>query len=123
MLVEVKDARQVPGEGFRRWFTDPDLDLIVWFADESQEQIEGFQFCYDKQRTEHALTWRPGRGLMHNKVDDGEHPYGAKRSPTLIADGSIDLPRILRIFEENAGRLEPRLVKYVGARLREAGGR
>ena len=119
MLAEVKKARQVAGEGFRRWFMDSELDLIVWYADESQSQsqIDGFQFCYDKATTEHAVTWLRGHGVVHHRVDDGELPFGAKMSPTLTADGTVDIPRIKRLFLENAHRLEPELVKFVASRL------
>ena len=27
MLVEMKDVRQIPNDGFRRWFTDEEFDL------------------------------------------------------------------------------------------------
>ncbi|MFW5812247.1 MAG: hypothetical protein ACOCWS_04610, partial [Alkalispirochaetaceae bacterium] len=67
MLSEIKPVRQVPGEGFRRWFTDEEMDLIVWYDGEDQEQIEGFQLCYDKEVLERALTWRPEAGFTHHK--------------------------------------------------------
>jgi len=55
MLTEIRNARQVEGEGFRRWFTDDYFDLIVWYGD--QNAMIGFQLCYDKQGKERALTW------------------------------------------------------------------
>ncbi|TVR58658.1 MAG: hypothetical protein EA426_09250 [Spirochaetaceae bacterium] len=117
MLAEVKKARQVAGEGFRRWFMDSELDLIVWYSDESQSQIDGFQFCYDKTTTEHAVTWRRGHGIVHHRVDDGELPFSAKMSPTLTADGTVDIPRIKQLFLENSIRLEPDLAEFVASRL------
>jgi hypothetical protein len=59
MLAEIRDVRQIPGEGFRRWFSDGDFDLIVWYAG---GEIAGFQLCYDKGRRERALK------LLYPKV-------------------------------------------------------
>ena len=55
MLAEIRNARQIAGEDFRRWFTDEEFDLIVWYGDD--RSLVGFQLCYDKQDRERALTW------------------------------------------------------------------
>jgi hypothetical protein len=95
------DTRQVEGEPRRRWFSSPDLDLIVW-ADESGA-IVGFQLCYDKTRGERALTWRVGRGYDHMGVDDGEQSPGQyKSTPILVADGFFDRERVTRLFVESS---------------------
>ena len=54
----------------RRWFTDEDLDLIVWFSE--QGAPDGFQLCYDRRGHERALTWTKGAGYRHDRIDDGE---------------------------------------------------
>jgi len=33
MLGEIRNVRQIEGEGTRRWFTDRYFDLIVWYDD------------------------------------------------------------------------------------------
>ncbi|MFP4301844.1 MAG: hypothetical protein ACLFPW_07310 [Spirochaetaceae bacterium] len=119
MLSEIHPVRQVPGEGYRRWFTDEDLDLIVWYESEEQQEIQGFQLCYDKQVLEHALTWRPEGGFTHHQVDSGESPYSAKMSPTLEAEGNIDFKRISAIFVGHAKEIDPALVSFVTQKLRE----
>ena len=53
-LTEIPEVRQIPDEPRRRWFRSDDLDLIVW-CDESGAPTS-FQLCYDKPRSEHALT-------------------------------------------------------------------
>src|SRR5438309_10513940 len=60
----------------RRWFASADLDLIVWF-DDADSPI-AFQLCYDKLRSERALTWKPDTGFVHMVVDSGER-QGALR--------------------------------------------
>jgi hypothetical protein len=100
-LRELRDTRQVAGEPRRRWFSSPDLDLIVWLNDE--DQLVGFQLCYDKSRAERALTWRLGRGYDHMGVDDGESGPGQyKSTPILVADGFFDRERVAGLFLESS---------------------
>jgi hypothetical protein len=98
-LRELPDTRQVEGEPRRRWFSSPDLDLIVWVDDD--DAILGFQLCYDKTRGERALTWRVDRGYDHMGVDDGEqNPGQFKSTPILVADGYFDRERVQGLFLE-----------------------
>lgn len=121
MLAEIHPVRQLPGEGYRRWFTDEDLDLIVWYESEEQQEIQGFQLCYDKQVREHALTWRPDGGFTHHRVDAGESPYSAKMSPTLQVDGNIDFRKISSLFVSHAKEIDAALVSFVADKLRGQG--
>jgi len=34
MLSEIEHTRQIPNEGYRRWFTDESFDLIVWYMND-----------------------------------------------------------------------------------------
>ena len=64
MLAEIQGSRQIPGEGFRRWFTDEYFDLIAWYETPAakdarpgaMKELKGFQLCYDKTGRERALT-------------------------------------------------------------------
>ena len=103
-LRELPNTRQVEGEPRRRWFSSPDLDLIVWV--DEREAIVGFQLCYDKTRGERALTWRLGRGYDHMGVDDGEQNAGQHKStPILVADGFFDRERVSEIFLKSSESL------------------
>ncbi len=120
MLAEIKDARQIEGEGFRRWFRDQECDLIVWYTDDRATEIEGFQFCYDIPDHEHALTWRKKNGYQHHSVDDGELPHNAKMSPVLVQDGVIDVDRVHDLFRSVAANLDPELVNLVSTKIAAA---
>jgi len=110
------NARQVPGEPRRRWFTSQDLDLIVWLRGE--DEPVGFQLCYDKTAREHAFTWRDGRGYDHAFVDDGESGDTVyKSTPILRADGYFNRSRVKALFLEAAGELPGALRDYVAERL------
>jgi len=118
MLQEVARARQIPGEPRRRWFTSPALDLIVWY--QPNNRILGFQLCYQKDDNEHALTWLKGQGFSHKKVDDGESPGDRfKKTPLLVPDGNVDVPKILTIFEQQSENLDPEIRELVSTRIRE----
>jgi hypothetical protein len=109
MLSELKDCRQVPGEPRRRWFSDEQFDLIVWYDEE--ESVLGFQLCYDKAKDERALTWMAATGYNHRRVDTGEM-YGRRTdslTPVLVPDGVFDPSDVARQFRLRARDLEPNL--------------
>ena len=115
MLVEEKDVRQIPNEGFRRWFLDKDFDLFIWYED---DEIIGFQLCYDRQDdNERALTWHKGDRFMHNKVDDGESPYSNKMTPVLVSDGVFNKSEVAERFREKADKMEYGLVNFIYEKL------
>jgi len=117
MLTEIKETRQIPGEGHRRWFRDDELDLIVWYEEDGN--IAGFQLCYDKLDHERALTFRKPNSYQHHAIDAGEPSFGGpKMSPVLVADGIVDSKRIEKIFGERAENLPPELAAYVTERVR-----
>ena len=103
MLKECKNVRQIKGDRKRRWFSNDYFDLIVWFDED--EEIFGFQLCYDIKRFERALTWREDIGYSHNRIDSGE--YGGlnlKASPILVRDGYFNKVEIDdRFLKESAG--------------------
>jgi hypothetical protein len=121
MLYEITHVRQIPGEGFRRWFTDRDHDLVVWYPDRSADRIDGFQFSYDKKGDEHALTWTRERGYEHHRIDAGEVPYANKMSPVLVADGIPDTRTLVGRFERISGEIEPQIRQFVRQKIASAG--
>lgn len=105
MLREWKGVRQRPEEGFRRWFTDEEMDLIVWY--ENSGSVRGFQLCYGKQTDQHAVTWMSNGTYNHAKVDDGEsRPIGSKSTPILVQDGFVDATRLAKSFAGRATEIE-----------------
>ncbi len=115
MLVERPDVRQIPNEGFRRWFTDPHFDLIVWYE---QDRIAGFQLCYDKKAKERAVTWRRDGGYSHHRIDDGEIPFGAKMTPILVADGVFGKDEVVDRFRQAVEKIDPEIVTLVVSKLK-----
>src|ERR1043165_9780304 len=114
-LRETPRVRQIGGEPFRRWFSSLDLDLIVWLKG---QELVGFQLCYDKQRSERAITWREGRGFDHARVDDGESGGAwSKGTPLLVADGKFDHERVKWMFFNSAEKVPRKIRGFVMAAL------
>ena len=111
MFREISGVKQFPGEPFRRWFSCESMDLFVW-TDESGEVVS-YQLSYDKPYPEKALTWRVGRGFLHDDVDDGSRPGRHPASPILLADGEFDAKRVLAVFQANADQLENDLQAFI----------
>ena len=115
MLTEIRNARQVEGEGLRRWFTDEYFDLIVWYGDD--RALVGFQLCYDKQQKERALTWTRDHGFQHNRIDSGEVPGHSKMTPIIIADGAFNRDPVAERFRAACANIEPAIAEFVAATI------
>ena len=111
MLSEIENARQIPGEGRRRWFRDEELDLIVWY--DRGEAIAGFQLCYNKTVRERALTWRIKSGYSHDAIDEGDSPGGMSRTPILVADGVFEKDAVADSFRSRAEKLPDQISRLV----------
>jgi hypothetical protein len=117
MLREIKNVRQIPGEGTRRWFRDAEFDLIVWYDDDGG--LTGFQLCYDKEHYERAITWYAGGSYVHARVDDGESPGEINATPILVSDGVFDASAVAARFRDAAAGVYGDLAELVYTRLRE----
>lgn len=116
MLQEYPKVAQERGaDGPRRWFSDEEMDLIVWLAEDGA--LEGFELCYGKSRHEHAFEWRRGGTLRHYAVDGGESTPLRNDTPVLLADGKGDRERVLKDFQARAAKLEGGIVDAVRAAL------
>ena len=116
-MMELKKDRRPSGQGRRRWFSSPEMDLIVWFGE--GDALEGFEFYYDKNLAEHVLIWREGQGFRHLAVDDGEQKpaLNYKESPILIPDGEFESDRIRRLFRTARDELPGAIADEVESRL------
>ena len=99
MLREVPDVKQVKDEPRRRWFYGPTCELMVWLDD--ADTVVKFQFSYDKDAIQHALTWEYPNLFQHTGIDSGEtHPLKPKATPIHVGNGVFDGARVFQIFQE-----------------------
>ena len=98
MLKEFKKVSQeAEGRNRRRWFSGKSIELLVWLGIEENELI-GFQLCYDLQSTPHAFTWQKENNLLiHEKIDEGDNLPRKNLAPIMVSDG---VPPIIRVKEE-----------------------
>ena len=101
MLIEVKNVRQIPEEGLRRWFMNKDMDLILWY---DNDKIIGFQISYDKTSVQRTVTWK--------SADEG------KTSSSLTCDGPYNKNRVIRLLEKNGESLDKDLINFILHQLR-----
>ncbi len=110
LMHEIRKVRQNKGEPFRRWFFSNDLDLVVWYKDNT---IYGFQLCYDVQGNQRALTWFIDKGFTHNKVDEGDTVPGKPKTAILLPDGIFDNVKIANQFEKASIRIDANVREIV----------
>jgi hypothetical protein len=123
MLQEIRATRQISKRKCKRWFTDSDMDLFIWFNNDVPIQ---FQLSYNKQGTEHAINWNEETGYSHNRIDPGDQKQlhtRYKMAPILVADGEFDAPSIARQFLLASERMNETLADFIYARLLEHPGR
>ena len=117
MLKELKATRQIPGEPFRRWYTDNDNDLVVWLE---QHRITGFQLLVPGSCGRTVVTWHEGERPTVAGLDDGEgRPGRAKMTPILIHQDTIDVGNVLQQFKGISEELPSGLAKLVEDELAE----
>jgi hypothetical protein len=118
MLQEYTKVAQTRGvSGRRRWFSDDDMDLIVWYTEEGA--AHGFQLCYDRQGRERAFTWDEKHGMSHARVDGGEQTPLRNDTPILLPDGAPEVARVLDLFKKSARDVDPEIVAWVARKLEE----
>ncbi len=121
MLYEIRNIRQNEGEPMRRWFIDDYFDLVVWLNNE--EEIQGFQLCYDKTKNQHALTWHKESGYMHNRVDSGEDKPGKPKGiPILVTDGFFDYEEIAGIFKKESRNIDHHISELIYRKILQYSG-
>lgn len=115
MLREIVCSAQEDAEPHRRWFSDHDLDLIVW---QENGRVVSFQLCYGKMHEEHALVWRSPDEYSLNRVDEGpNHPGRPKPAPALIPEKDTNIGTVVDQFQSKSSAIEPELVKFIHSRL------
>jgi hypothetical protein len=117
MLREIRNIREIPGQGPRRWFSDAHLDLFVWYDEGGR--ILGFQLCFDKDtRVERALTFTEEGGYSLDLVA-GEDSVCDLGSPVLVPAGEFSLRRLIDQLGERGAMLERSLYDYLREKLEE----
>lgn len=117
MLREITTIWQNSSAQQRRWFTDADMDLFVWFCDRIPTE---FQLSYGKRDIEYTISWKRDEGFSHYCVDDGENrPARYKMTPILLDQAELNISQIARSFLAAREAMNPGLAGFIYARLLE----
>ena len=101
----------------KRWFTDSDMDLFVWFRKNLPTR---FQLSYIKYGRGHAIHWSSESGFKHSLVDLSQAKAGKHGLPDEYdIDHSVNVPSLARSFLVASAEIEPSLVDFIYARLLE----
>lgn len=111
MLIEDVSPKQTEEKLSRRWFSDNEIDLIIW--ENSSHKITDFQLCYDKQKDEHALIWKKDDGFEHYKVDEGEPGPLKNLAPIMIDDGRFDIISVKNEFFDRSKEMDVQIREQV----------
>ncbi len=94
------------------------FDLMVWFKNDNE--ITGFQLCYNISFDEKELTRLKDKGFSHNSIDEGENiETRHKGSPVLVRDGSFDNATISLRFKNESKKIDGSISKFVYEKLLE----
>lgn len=120
-MIEIRDVRQNANEYFRRWFSDDNFDLFVWYNPE--ETIYGFELTYDKAGCGKAIRWFVDSGFSHYRVDDGDQSSFSFDIPILrlITEGGSEMAQVLSRFEASDEEMPIHITMLVQSKLREYG--
>lgn len=117
MLQEINNIQQDTQDKFRRWFTDNNMDLFVWF---SQNAPVCFQLSYNKQSDEKSICWDAETRFQHYVIDTGEtEPMNYKETPMCLFDDEFDLYSVAPEFLRRSEHIEPSLADFIYARIME----
>ena len=120
MLYEIPRPRQSNRHHRKRWFTCCDMDLFIWFSDDTPVR---FQLTYDKGRQEKAINWDFDLGFRHYLVDSGEtfpalYPGHYKQTPVMIdLCDQQNLASIARDFLAASENIDTGIADFIYARL------
>ncbi|OIO58625.1 MAG: hypothetical protein COZ46_06145 [Verrucomicrobia bacterium CG_4_10_14_3_um_filter_43_23] len=111
MLKEVENVHQSQGPGFRRWFTDDLLELIVWYDDDNY--LEGFQLCYYDEEDPCALTWRSDSSVIYSHIDVGDENPLVNQTPILHPRQHYSVAMLKQLFAERCPDIDKSLSIHI----------
>ena len=91
----------------------------MWYDHDKNEEPNGFQLCYGKIDTDHALTWKKDHGFTHDGVDTGDYNPSEHRTPILVKDGLFPKTKIVKEFDHRSEKIDPVVRKFVLKKLKE----
>ena len=117
MLREISSTQQNTHGKLKRWFTDSNMDLFIWFKNQVPVC---FQLCYNKQQQEHSVSWHIDAGFTHHRVKPGSHQSKYRTSFMQSVECEFDAATNAHAFLlASQDCIEASLADFIFARLIE----
>ena len=118
MLQEIASTHRINNHKPKRWFTDADMDLFIWFKN---KRPVCFQFSYNKRQQEHALSWHVDAGFSHSllKTEQRHTKYQTPTSASSESKQNFNHFSVAREFLQASEQIENSLADFIFARLLE----
>jgi len=116
MLREIASTCRKNNRKFKRWFTDANMELFVWFKDQTPVC---FQLSYDKLSLERSISWHVEAGFTHSMVKPESRHAKQWISPNHSPDDDFDAAITARQFLVASDNIEAPLADFIFARLIE----
>lgn len=118
MLQEISSTHRSSHHRSKRWFTDSNMDLFIWFE---YKVLICFQLSYNKQQQETSLGWHIETGFTHSLVKATKYHTIQGARATTLSEGECghDAAAIAREFLQASDQIEVTLADFIFARLLE----
>jgi len=105
----------------RRWFTDSDMDLYVWFSGEMPVR---FHLVWNKQNRIQSISWDTENGFDNSRFNPFELLLLLSGAERLHMDNTeFNIAALANRFLHNCENIEATLADFIYARLLEYPGR
>lgn len=116
-MKEFLKLSQSPGI-FRRLFFGDDFDLYIWYQNQFDSKIIGFQFVFDKNEMKIAFTWTEEKGFFSSGILE-EESFSTNKTPILIELTEYKIEDFLREFIEKIENEDKFDGKFIAEKLHE----
>ena len=122
MFREISRFRNYGDCANRRSFTDPDMDLYVWFKDQVPER---FHLTYNKQGQTRSISWNNETGFDQWHFAQVEALAAMLGFPNMLDffythdTGDIHASKLAHQFLHSSEQIAPWLADFIYARLLE----
>jgi len=118
MLQEIASTHRINNRKPKRWFTDSDMDLFIWF--EKQRPI-CFQLSYNKRQNEHSISWHIDAGFSHSLINPKKRLTKYRHPATASSECECNFNPVstARDFLQASDCIEATLADFIFARLIE----
>ena len=116
MLQEIASTHRTNQVKPKRWFTDSNMDLFVWFKN---QRPVCFQLGYKKDQQEYAINWHIKTGYKHNLIKPELRHIKYRKSSIHSSECKFDAAFTARAFLQASNLIEASLADFIFARLVE----